>query len=138
MRAVTAAKTAILIEDDQVDQIVYGRVIKRSGLIENTRSFRYAEEALDFLAQADREQIDVIFLDINLPGMSGLEFLERATDQLGPRIAKAVVIMLTTSLNPEDVEKARSFGVVKGYLHKPLTVEGLQGVFEQLRSAEPE
>lgn len=121
-------KTAMTIDDDDGDQMLYNRIMKRSGLIENILAFQMAEDALDYLKSESGNPIDVIFLDINMPRMNGFEFLERATAELGPEFAKCVVIMLTTSLNPEDEAQARKFYVVKEYLNKPLKLEHISMV----------
>lgn len=70
-------KMAMIIDDEQADQMLYKLIIKRSGLIENTLAFQMAEDALDYLKSEDKDPIDVIFLDINMPRMNGFEFLER-------------------------------------------------------------
>ena len=121
-------KTALLIDDDDVDQMIYKRIIDRSGLIEQVTSFSYAEDALAYLRIVDRPDIDVIFLDINMPRMTGLEFLDAAEKEFGDNFAKIVVIMLTTSLDPRDRARAESHASVKAYLDKPLTVENIKDV----------
>ena len=128
MSVSTKIKTVITIDDDAVDQILYQRIIKRSGIIENVISFQMAEDALAYLKSEDREDIDVIFLDINMPRMNGFEFLEQATKELGDQFSKLVVIMLTTSLDPKDEERAKSFDVVKAYINKPMSQENLESV----------
>ncbi len=125
-------KMALLIEDDLTDQRIYRRVIERSGQVENLIAFQYADEALEYLKRADREPVDVIFLDINMPRMSGFEFLEAATKELGQKFANAVIIMLTTSLDPEDREHAEQFVVVREFINKPLTVDHVKAVADIL------
>ena len=127
-------KTALLVDDDEIDQMLYQRLIKKLGVIENVVAFQYADEALDYLGKTDRDEIDVIFLDINMPRMSGLEFLKLATDRFGESFAKMVVIMLTTSLDPADQKEAESYEVVKAYYNKPLTAEHLADVISLLSS----
>lgn len=121
-------RTMMTIDDSELDQILYKRVITRSGLVEKVISFQYAEDALSYLKSDDREKIDVILLDINMPRMSGFDFLERALSDLGPEFSTSVVIMLTTSLDPADEKRAKQFEVVKAYLNKPLSPEGLENI----------
>lgn len=121
-------KLAVLIDDEEIDQRQYTRVMERSGLVEEVLTFTYADQALDHLKANKALEVDLILLDINMPRMNGFEFLTRATDELGAHFAKSVVVMLTTSLNPGDRERAESFPVVKDYINKPLTVEHLQNI----------
>ena len=116
-------KNVLLIDDERIDQMMYRRVMDRSGLVGDVIGFQYADEALEYLKRTDRARIDVIFLDINMPRMNGFEFLQRATEELGAGFATAVVIMLTTSLDPSDVSRAKAHAVVKAFINKPLTVE---------------
>ena len=123
MTAPRKLRAVMLVDDEEIDQMLYRRVIGRSGLVEKVYGFRYAEQALEFLRDPGNEPIDVIFLDINMPCMNGFEFLQRAQVELNQDFAKAVVVMLTTSLDPQDYQRAQSFDVIKYYVIKPLTVE---------------
>lgn len=118
--------TIMLIDDEKVDQMLYKRILKRSGVADNYISFLYAEEALEYLANNGHQKIDAIFLDINMPRMNGFEFLEAATNRLGDLFASYVVIMLTTSLDPRDRERAKSFAVVRDFVTKPLSSQYLE------------
>ena len=119
---------ALLIDDNHIDQRQYVRVLKRSGLIGEVMTFTYADNALAHLRANPDLEVDVIFLDINMPRMNGFEFLEAATSELGEGFAKVVVAMLTTSLNPGDHARARSFSVVKEFISKPLTSDHVEAV----------
>ena len=118
----------MIIDDDQIDQMMYDRVIKRSGLIKKTVPFLYAEKALNYLKAPESEPIHMIFLDINMPRMNGFEFLDRAIAELGTKFTNLVVVMLTTSLHPDDKARADSYGVVKHFMAKPLNATSLQKV----------
>lgn len=121
-------KLAMLVDDELVDQRMYKRVINRSGLIETLLTFTYADEALEHLINNPELEVDVIFLDINMPRMNGFEFLEAAQSELGRGFAKVVVAMLTTSLSQKDQDRAKEFDVVRAYINKPLTQEDLEEV----------
>ena len=127
-----AIKTVMLIDDEYIDQMMYTRLIERTGLVEKIISHTYAEEALAFLKSPDSPRPDVIFLDINMPRMNGFEFLETAVVELGPDFAEMIVVMLTTSLNPSDREHAERYAVVKDFISKPLTEEHLQKIAKTL------
>ena len=91
------------------------------------------QEALDITREA---QPALILLDINMPGMDGFEFLEAATEKLGAELCP-IVVMLTTSLNPKDEERAMSFSVVREFLSKPLTLRQLQALGALVGAKEP-
>ena len=127
--------TIMLIDDEAFDQKMYQRVIMRSGLVGKTLAFLYADEALAFLIQPGREPVDVILLDINMRRMNGFEFLEAATAHCGAGLARIVVVMLTTSLEPGDHKKAHEFSVVRAFINKPLTLQHLQDIADLLDKA---
>lgn len=121
-----------IIDDAEFDQMLYQRVIKRTGLVGETLCFFSAEEALHYFEDAEAQPVDVVLLDINMPGMSGFDFLEHAGSGSLPDLADIVVVMLTTSLDPSDVERARRFKLVKDYINKPLEEAHLKHISELL------
>ncbi|MEM1163306.1 MAG: response regulator [Pseudomonadota bacterium] len=126
----------LLIDDEGVDRMIYRRVLERSGLVGEITMFEYADDALDFLKLTERPKVDVIFLDINMPRMNGFEFLEAASREIGDNFADAVIVMLTTSLDPKDHDRAMGYDVVKDFINKPLTIEHVQQVAKLLRDGD--
>ena len=124
--------TLMIIDDNEVDQKLCRRLVKRSGLVENVLGFLSAEDALGYLRSQTLPAADAILLDINMPKMDGFEFLDTATRELGERFARVVIMMLTTSLNPYDQERARQCPVVKDYCNKPLLLEYLERLAAEL------
>lgn len=124
---ITRIGTLMLIDDCEVDQLIYRRIAQKSGLVDNLQQYLSAAEALKHLTDASRPQPDLILLDINMPGMDGFEFLEAATELLDSEICP-VVVMLTTSLNPGDERRAKSYDLVKEFLSKPLTHDHLKSL----------
>ena len=129
-------KTLMTIDDNEVDQMLYKRIIDRSGIVENTIAFQLATDALTYLKSSDCEEIDVILLDINMPLMNGFEFLEQLSEDFDSEFSPFVVIMLTTSLDPRDRERAEAFHMVKAQFNKPLVIEDIAkiaGLLKQLK-----
>jgi len=120
----------ISIDDNAIDQMLIQRLVERSGLVNNFLSFLSAESALKYLESKDSPKVDIVLLDINMPLMDGFEFLEAAVYKLGDKFSKCLVVMLTTSLNAKDLERAENTGIVKEYINKPLTLNHLKELID--------
>ncbi len=125
----------MFIDDDPVDQTLYQRMCDRSDEVESTVYFSYADEALEQLTVHPESRPDLIFLDMRIPRMSGLEFLQQI-DALGAdTTAKMNVIIATTSIHPDDKEAATAFSFVRDFVTKPISNEQLQRIIDELRRA---
>ena len=124
--------TVMLVDDEEIDQKTYQRVLKRSGMVEEILIFTYATDALEYLKSNPEQTVDVIFLDINMPRMNGFEFLEAATKELGEAFARMVIVMLTTSIDPKDRKRAEDNPLVRDFLDKPLTIGHVEHVANML------
>lgn len=117
--------TLMIVDDNAFDQSLYARITKRSGLVESLIQFTNPKEATDYLLQDGRHMPDLVLLDINMPGMDGFEFLELMSQRFGDKMCP-VIVMLTTSLNPADEQRAARYGMVRDVLNKPLTQDTLE------------
>lgn len=114
----------LLIDDDPDDNYLHQLIISESGLCQTTRVAESGTEALRYLTQTnapDYLRPDMIMLDINMPGMNGFEFLDQYHQLPDEQKSRLVVLMLTTSLNPDDRHRAGSIAEVTDYQAKPLT-----------------
>jgi len=127
---------AMLIDDEEIDQRQYQRIINRSGLVEELLIFSYADLAFEFLSRADRPKIDVIFLDINMPRMNGFEFLDAFESSKMP-LESVVIFMLSTSLEPADRKRALSYDAVRDFINKPLMLEHVQRALDLVSAKKP-
>jgi CheY-like chemotaxis protein len=117
-------KRVMVVDDASIDRFLVERIVKKTAFAEEVLSFESAKDALEYLHQSE-EAPQVIFLDINMPGMNGFEFLaefEKFPDSFKENCS---VVMLTSSLYPDDRQKAANSRYVKSFLNKPLRPEYL-------------
>ncbi|MCV9385837.1 response regulator [Reichenbachiella ulvae] len=116
----------MLVDDNPDDNFFHQRVIKRNKSADHVVVCQSAQEAIDYLKNQELDgwiKPDMIFLDINMPGMSGWEFLEVYEDLILSDKNHVIVVMLTTSENPDDIQKADGISHVASYHAKPLSKE---------------
>jgi CheY-like chemotaxis protein len=114
----------LLVDDSDADQFLAKATVERYDQnIEIIQAYDGAE-ALDILKAAEHP-IDVIFLDINMPVMNGHEFLEEYSKQAK---STTIVVMLTSSDQEKDKERASAYECVKKYYTKPLDISDLEEV----------
>ncbi len=118
-------KHALLIDDNEVDNYVSKHIITRSKLVEKISVASSAIEALEFLNSLLANSNDfpnIILLDIRMPEMDGFEFLDEFMKFPIAIIKGCSIIMLSSSNDQSDIEKANTYKLVKGYLNKPLDI----------------
>jgi CheY-like chemotaxis protein len=110
-------KPLLLVEDDQVDVMAVRRALKEIRVLNPVVHLENGEQALAYLRNPDNEPPCLILLDLNMPVMNGIEFLQVARQD--DRLSRFPVIVLTTSEEQQD--KLRSFDLgVAGYIAKPV------------------
>ncbi len=122
----------LLIDDSDIDNMVNKKVVERTGLATNVVVKNSASSALNFLkevAESDRENIpDIIFLDIRMPEIDGFGFLEMFEKLPDPVQENISIVMLSSSIDSEDYNKAMQNRFVKQFLNKPLKKEVVAGL----------
>ena len=129
MTKYTGLDCILLIDDDSPTNYIHKLAIEQAGVDTHIQVATTAMEALAFLTRSNGfdgsalPQPGIIFLDINMPAMDGWEFMEEYKKLSAAQKARIIVFMLTTSLNPADMERAMSIEEVVTFLNKPLTPE---------------
>ena len=120
----------LLIDDEFISNLIVRRYLDILGNADYVVQTN-GKEALNYLNQckANSEFPDFIFLDLRMPIMDGFEFLEHYEKM---DIAKDIKLhVLTSSLNQDDLNRARKFKSVSGYIQKPLKPNQLAEIIEQ-------
>jgi CheY-like chemotaxis protein len=117
----------LLVDDDLSTNYLNRRLLQRLNVTTQVREALNGEEALQVLVTSCTDSDNptcpaLIFLDVNMPVMGGFEFLEAYYKLPLAQQRAIVIVMLTTSLHPHDVQRAESLPVA-GFLNKPLTAE---------------
>lgn len=121
----------MLIDDNSDDNFFHEREIKKSDLSCMVITKSSGLEALEYLKSKKDPRANLIFLDINMPGMNGWEFLQEYGLMDKDLQGQAINIMLTTSNNPDDKDRAKAFNFVSDYIIKPLTKEKVNAIVAQ-------
>ena len=119
----------LLVDDEDVFHLLGIRTLQRIGFSsDQIQTALNGREALEIINNREiGESPDVIFLDLNMPVMNGFEFMEIFKTLSLEKRRGAKVIVLSSSSNPIDIERAMKLGATQ-YLTKPLTEEMLSGV----------
>jgi CheY-like chemotaxis protein len=118
----------VLVDDNETTSFLNNRLLSRLALATQVSTFSRADEAYRFLWQDDQStdsNVDLVFVDLKMPGMSGFEFLEQYSQLPTDVQERTVVAVLTTSMHAADTARVAQYPNVE-YLTKPLTEEKLQ------------
>lgn len=112
-----SCKAILLIEDDNVDAMTVARALKELRVTNRLDHVENGEEGLAYLRDSRNDFPCIILLDLNMPIMNGIEFLQEV--KADKDLKRIPVVVLTTSEEQEDKVDSFSLGVA-GYMRKPV------------------
>jgi len=126
-------KSYLLIDDDDIIQFVHRKVIERFDPDAAIHVAFSVDEALaHLLSLTESSMPDVIFLDINMPMRNGFDFLKDIRTRYRPVYnilrERTKVFLLTSSVNPRDMQSAEQCVLIERLLSKPLSTAVLEGL----------
>ncbi len=123
----------MLIDDNEIDNLINQKMIEAAAITENIFTHSGAKSAIEFLKNVEKiikthPNIlpEVIFLDIDMPLMDGFQFLDQFEKLSANTKSYCKIVMLTSSINPQDLNKSKGYAYVRKFLNKPLTQDSLK------------
>lgn len=116
----------LLIDDDPINNLINKRLIAKLEIGDRIEVFQEAEKAIDRIRTFESDKSILIFLDINMPVMNGWDFLYRYLHQFEER--KDTIVVLSSSIDIQDKNKALEFSCVEGFIEKPLSPEKIKNL----------
>ncbi len=121
----------LLVDDDPDDNYYHQIIINEMNIVHHIDIVINGIEAIAYLKNENCIPPDIIFLDLNMPKMNGWEFLEQYKQLVTAQKAKVLIVILTTSANPDDIKRAKEIQEVTDFETKPLSEELLTKILQQ-------
>ena len=127
-----------IIDDDHI--FIYGvkRLMEETSFCDNLIIYQNGQDALDDLKDKARQGMNVpsiIFLDLNMPMMTGWEFLDEYLQLENQAAAQSKVYIVSSSIDPKDLLRIKDYSVIRNYILKPVTTDDLQNIIIELSGA---
>lgn len=120
-----------IIDDDHI--FIYGvkRLIQETSFCENLLVYENGQDALEGIQKRvhnGNELPSIIFLDLNMPMMTGWEFLDEYLQIDGKDPTQTQVYIVSSSIDPKDLLRIKDYKVIRNYILKPITPDDLQNI----------
>ncbi len=129
----------ICIDDDPIALLLSKLVISKANfasevitLTNGKEGILYLETEEVMLKNKNSNKPLLILLDLNMPVMDGWEFLEQFSSKLYDNYKDTKIILLSSSIDPNDIQKSKQFEMVVDFFPKPLTKEILSHILEKI------
>lgn len=110
-----------LVDDDPINNLINRRLLGKIGIGNRIEEFLSGQDALEKIELLPEAESLLIFLDINMPVLNGWEFLDSYQVLFPDRTDK--IVILSSSIDFQDRQKALEYSIVSGFLEKPLSLD---------------
>jgi CheY-like chemotaxis protein len=131
----------LCVDDDPITLMLCKMVIAKSSFATEIITAQNGEEALNYfddlklnnLGAEIKKYPSLVFLDLNMPVMDGWEFLDHfSKEEYTSAFKNTKVIVLSSTIDPNDIEKSKTYPMVLDFLSKPITKEIVENLKEKL------
>jgi CheY-like chemotaxis protein len=126
-----AFERVMIVDDTKIDRFIVSRAMTKYNFAREITEFDMATNAIKFIEEnQDKPEIlpQIIILDVRMPEMDGFQFLERLSTNPQALKHSCCIVMLSSSLDPADHDRAENNPVVKKFMNKPLRKENLEEI----------
>jgi len=127
-----------LIDDDILFRFCIEALVKENGSVKTVNLISSASDAIgklkDMSVTPDPKMPDLIFVDLNMPVINGWEFIETVIGLDLIDYNQTMIYILSSSLDPRDLERAKSYTQISGFVPKPITPEHFNGLINEVKT----
>jgi CheY-like chemotaxis protein len=128
-------ESILCVDDDAISLMLYKMVITKASFTNEIVTATNGEEALNYIkkltassSEPKKKQLQLIFLDLNMPVMGGWEFLDSFSSVEYSEYNHIKVIILSSTVDPNDLENSKKYPMVIDFLSKPISKEMLKDI----------
>ena len=122
----------LCVDDDPITLMLFKMVISRASFSNEIATAKNGEEALKYFDKIKKtnsiNNTQLVFLDLNMPLMDGWGFLDSFSTSEYAEFHNTKIIILSSTIDPEDLEKSKKYPMVIDFLSKPITIKMLESL----------
>ena len=128
MQSQPSALRFVLVDDDPINNLICRKKLLKKRPDLEIKEFLIARQALEYFLQSPTPHTDLLLLDINMPDMDAWSFLE----ELAKNKIDVPVVIITSSIDEDDLDSAKPYKAIKSYIIKPLTDDKVRTIIALL------
>ena len=121
----------LIIDDDDIFNSIFTKTVSLVDASAEVVSLESSREGLNYIIGLQEENQSMprfVFIDINMPEMTGFEMIEKVAEQAPSAFTNSDCYILSTSLDERDIQRANKYSFIKGFKSKPLSLSTLREI----------
>lgn len=128
------------IDDDPITLMLFKKVVQKASFAKEIVNAANGQEAINLINEINNnpnqeKKPKLIFLDLNMPVMGGWEFIDLFNSSNYFNLNNTKIIILTSTIDPDDIKKSKSYPNVIEFLPKPITVDLLNDLKAKMKNS---